>query len=347
MQPSLPTPPSLSSLPHLPAPLPGTRMPAVLQRAYGGPEVLEVGETEVPALTEDGVLVRVVTAGVNKGDWHLVTGTPHLVRLAFGLTAPSRPIVGMAIAGQVVAVGAKVTGFQVGERVFAEVNRGGFAAYACVPAKILAHLPDGVSFEDAATLPVAATTAFQPLRDAKVQPGQSVLINGASGGVGSFAVQIAKAMGAKVTGVCSAANGPLVKSLGADRVVDYGTEDFTRGADRYDIIFDLVGNYTLSAFRGVLAPGGRLLAGSGGGDNNWVGPMFTVLGGMVSNLWSSQPFVPVMNKPNAADLQATAAMVVAGTLRPVIDRRYTLGEVPEAIRYLGLARTRGKCIVTV
>jgi len=346
---SNPQPVPSTNLPSTPvAPGPSTRMRAVIQATYGGPEVLEITEIAPPTVADDGVLVRVEVAGVNRGDWHLLTGTPYLVRAAYGLARPARPVPGMAMAGHVVTVGASVSGFKVGDRVFAELNRGGFAEYAAVPATALAHVPAGLSMELAATIPVSGTTALQGLRDGGlVRPGQAVLVNGASGGVGSFAVQIAKAMGAEVTGVCSARNMELVRSLGADRVIDYAVEDFTRGARRYDVIFDLVGNHGISSLRRVLEPRGRLLAASGGAEHTWIGPMLDVLGGLLSNIWSSQPFVPVMNKPNPADLVEVAGLALAGKVTPVIDRRYTLGEVPEAMRYLGSGRVRGKCVVTV
>lgn len=324
-------------------------MNALLQRAYGQPDVLAVAEIERPALTPDGVLVRVLGAAVNKGDWHLLTGTPYLIRVAgYGVRTPTRPIPGMAIAGRVEAVGVNVKSFKPGDEVYGEINRGGFAEYVCVGAEALAHKPASLSFEEAATLPVSATTALQGLRDAgKLQPGQSVLINGAAGGVGTFAVQIAKAMGAVVTGVCSAGNVALVRSIGADHVIDYCTEDFTKGERCYDVIFDLVGNHSRAACRRVLTERGRLLAAAGGAEHAWVGPMVDVLLGLASNLVSRQPFVPVMNKPNKEDLDALAALVEAGKVKPVIDRRYTLGETPEGMRALGEGHTRGKSVVTI
>lgn len=345
MQTSLPSPVPVSPGAAL---VPAASMKAVVQASYGGPEVLAVGELPLPTLAEDAVLVRVVVAGVNKGDWHLITGTPYLVRAVYGFARPSRPVPGMAMAGHVAAVGAAVTGFAVGERVFAEVNRGAFAEHCVVPAKDLAKLPEGVDLEAAATIPVSGTTALQALRDAgRLQAGQSVLVNGASGGVGCFAVQIAKAMGAEVTAVCSAGNAALVRSLGADHVVDYAAEDFTRGERRHDVILDLVGNHGLAAMRRALTPKGRLLAAAGGADHPWVGPMLDILGGVVSNTWSAQPFVPVVNKVGPADLVAVAELVAQGKVRAVIDRRHALGEVQEAVRYLGSGRVRGKIVVTV
>lgn len=345
MSPSAPSP-LVPTVP--PAPSPGATMRAVVQPGYGGPEILSVAEVPVPALTPDGVLVRVRVASTNKGDWHLLTGTPYLVRAAYGFARPSRPVLGMALAGQVVAVGSSAAGFAVGDRVFAEVNRGGFAEYACVPAKELAHMPEGLSYEDAATIPVAGTTALQGLRDGgHLAPGQSVLINGAAGGVGSFAVQIAKAMGAEVTAVCSTRNIDLVRAAGADHVIDHTVADFTAGDRRWDVIFDLVGNHSHAACRRVLTPTGRLLAAAGGAENTWIGPMLDVLGGVVSNLWSKQTFVPVANRRDAASLATVAELVVAGKVRPVLDQRHPLDEVGAAMRYLGLGRSRGKSLVTL
>lgn len=324
-------------------------MNAVTQAAYGPPAVLSFTQVPRPEPAEDGVLVRVVAAGVTRGDWHLLTGTPYAIRLAgYGLTRPSKPTLGMAVAGEVVAVGARVTTLQVGDAVLAEVDRGGYAEFVTAPATAFAKKPEGVSFDDAAALPVSATTALQALRDAGgLQAGQSVLVNGAAGGVGTFAVQIARELGAVVTGVCSARNAELVRSLGAAHVVDYAQADFTAGEARYDLILDLMGNHPLAACRRVLTPKGKLLAAAGGADHPWVGPMVGMFAGLASNAFAAQPFVPVMAKPNAADLATVAGWVAEGKLRVVIDRRYPLAEVPEALRYLGEGHTRGKSVVVM
>lgn len=330
-----------------PAPLP-EKMKAIVQPAYGGPDVLVHTDVDRPTPGEDGVLLRVVATSLHKGDWHLLTGTPYLVRMMFGFTRPKSPIPGMAIAGRVEAVGRQVTTWKVGDEVFGEIGGGGFAEYVVVRADELARKPASLSFEEVATLPISATTALQGLRDAgKLMPGQSVLINGAAGGVGLFAVQIAKAMGAVVTGVCSTGNVELVRSKGADHVVDHTSQDFTRGEHRYDVIFDLVGNHPASALRGALAPQGLLVAAAGGAQNTWIGPLGTTLSGLTSNLWSAQKFVPLMAKPATADLDAVGALADAGSLRPYIDRRYTLGQVPEALRHLGQGHSRGKSVVTL
>ncbi|MDP2304724.1 MAG: NAD(P)-dependent alcohol dehydrogenase [Pseudomonadota bacterium] len=321
-------------------------MRAVLQPVYGLPEVLVQGEVPRPVVHDDGVLVQVVASAVTKGDWHLLTGKPYLIRLAgFGFKKPNQPIPGMAVAGRVEAVGRNVTAFHVGDEVLGEINRGGFAEYVCVREAELVHKPATLSFEGAAAIPVSATTALQGLRDAgRLQAGQSVLINGAAGGVGTFAVQIAKALGAVVTGVCSAGNVELVRSIGADHVIDYGQEDFTQGGRRYDVIFDLVGNRPLAACRRVLTARGRLVACAGGVGHDWVGPMLLVLAGLATNLYSPQPFVSLMAKPNNDDLLTVCGLVEAGTVRPVIDRRYGLGEAQEAMRYLGAGHSRGKSV---
>ena len=332
--------------PQSPTPL---LMKAIVQPAYGLPEVLHLADVDRPVVGDDGVLVRVLAGSLNQADWHWLTGTPYIFRLSgIGVEKPNKPIPGMAVAGRVVAVGVNVEAFQVGDEVFGEIDRGGFAEYVCASERELAHKPANLTFEEAAALPLAGTTALQGLRDAgRLQPGQSVLINGAAGGVGTFAVQIAKALGAEVTGVCSGRNVELVRLLGADHVVDYDKEDFTRGDRRYDVILDLVGNRPLSACRRVLTERGRFVSSSGGAQHTWVGPLLFVLTGIASNLYSSQPFVPLAARPAKEDLITLRGLVEAGQVRPVIDRRYTLDELPDAMRYLGRGHTRGKSVVTL
>ncbi len=324
-------------------------MRAVLQSAYGAPDVLVVGETDRPVVRHDDVLLRVIAVSVHKGDWHLLTGTPYVMRLAgFGLLAPKAPIPGMAVSGRVEEVGRDVKTLRPGDEVFGEIRSGGFAEFVCVREGEVAIKPPGVSFEDAAALPISATTALQGLRDAgRLQPGQSVLINGAAGGVGTFAVQIAKALGAEVTGVCSSRNVDLLRSIGADHVIDYSADDFTAGSRRYDVIFDLVGNRSRGACRRVLTERGRLVASAGGADRRWLGPMIPLMAGLVSNLFSRQPFVPLMAMPDRADLITVAGFVEAGQVRPVIGRRWALDEIPEALRQVGLGHSAGKHVVTV
>ncbi len=325
-------------------------MRAVVYTTYGGPEVLRLAEVPVPTVAEDGVVVRVRAASLHKGDWHLMTGTPYLVRaMGFGLLRPKYTTAGMAIAGTIEAVGGRVAGFAVGDDVLCELGAGGgFADLVAVPAVLLAKKPASLSWEDAAALPVSATTALQGLRDAgQLKPGQSVLVVGASGGVGTFAVQIARAMGAEVTGVCSGRNAELVRSLGASAVIDYTAGDFTTSKQRFDIIFDTICDQPLAACRRVLTPNGRYVSCGGGERNRWTGPMIPMLWGMLGNLFTRQPFVPLMATPNPADLAAVAELVASGAVRPVIDRRFPLGEAADAMRYLGSGRVRGKCLLTL
>lgn len=325
------------------------QMNAILQPAYGQPDLLIIGKVERPVLRDDGVLVRVHASSLNKGDWHLLTGKPHLIRIGgYGFWKPKNPILGMCVAGVVEAVGPAVKTLKPGDAVFGEVNRGGFADYIGVGEQEVALKPDSISFEDAATIPVAGTTALQALRDAgSLKAGESVLIIGAAGGVGTFAVQLAKAMGAKVTAVCSRKNLDFVRSLGADEAIDYGTTNFWETPKQVDLILDLIGNQPLSTCRKALRENGRYLSAAGGSEHEFVGPLFTVLCGLFSNLFSSKRFVPVMNKPKKEDLAMLVRMMEAGQLKSVIDRRYAFAEVPEAMRYLGLGHSRGKSVVSL
>lgn len=329
--------------------LPSSSMKALLQPDFGQSDVLRVGSPAVPVPTDDQLRIRVVAAGLNKGDWHLLTGKPYLVRVVgYGFSRPTRPIPGMAVAGVVESVGAKIRNFRVGDEVFGEINRGAFADYVCVGEKELALKPASVSFADAAALPVAATTALQGLEEAGgLRAGQRVLINGAAGGVGSFAVQIGKVLGAHVTGVCSLRNQAMVRELGADEVIAYDQQDFTRGSARYDLILDMVGNHPLSALRAVLSAEGRVVSGAGGAENDWFGPLGGILGGLLSNLFNRQRFVPLANVPRQADLIRIAQWVESGKFRPYIDHRYSLDQLPEAFRILGTGRSRGRNVVIV
>jgi NADPH:quinone reductase-like Zn-dependent oxidoreductase len=321
-------------------------MRAVLQSAYGGAEVLRVGDAPVPDVPADGVRIRVAAASLNRGDWHLMTGAPYIMRLALGLTPAKRPIPGMAAAGTIDAVGAAVRDFAPGDRVVAQLPSGAFAPFAVAKAASLARIPDAVSFEDAATLPIAATTARGGLRDAgRIQAGQSILINGASGGVGHFTVQIAKLLGATVTAVCSGGNAEAIRALGADHLIDHHTADFTKGDARYDFIFDIVGNHPLADCRRVLTPKGAFLACAGGAEHTWVGPMGTLAWGMTSNLWSAQRFAPVMDATAATNLTTLLGWVAEGRLRPWISARIGLDAVPAALGAMGAGRTRGKIVV--
>ncbi len=328
---------------------PHARMRAILQGEYGQPDVLTLGEADKPVVTHDGVLLKVVAVSLHKGDWHLLTGTPYLIRIAgFGLLRPNNPIPGMAVAGRVEAVGRNVKALVVGDEVFGEIKGGGFAEYVCVKETELVRKPANLTFEETATLPISATTALQGLRDAgRLTAGQTVLINGAAGGVGTFAVQIAKALGATVTAVCGPTNVELVRSLGADHVIDYRKEGFTQGDARYDVLLDLIGNQPAAACRRVLAEHGRLVSAAGGADHDWVGPLPFLLTGLAGNLFSKKAFVPLAAVPRQADLIAVRELVEAGKVRPVIDRRYALADVPEALRYLGEGHSRGKSVVTL
>jgi len=324
-------------------------MQAIVYREYGEPDVLELQEIGVPAAGDGEVLVRVHACAVSPGDWDLLHGVPYILRLSTGLRRPRNRVLGLAVAGRIEAVGGDVTDFQPGDDVFAEVTRGGFAEYVRVPVKALAPKPPSLTFEQAATVPLVGVTALQGLRDiGRVQPGQRVLVNGASGGVGSFSVQIAKALGAEVTGVCSTANVDLVRSLGADHVVDYTREDFTAGGPRYDLILDNVGNRSLADCRRALAPKGTLIPNSNKGGGRWLG---AYIGRAVRSLLVS-PFVSQRLRPFAAsgkrdDLVALTELIEAGQLRPVVDRTYPLAGVAEALRHYGTGHARGKIVVSV
>jgi NADPH:quinone reductase-like Zn-dependent oxidoreductase len=336
-----------------PPPLPrasGERMNAVLYREYGSPDVLVYGPADRLVPGDRDVLVKVHAASANPLDWHFVRGRPYLMRLQAGLSKPHDPRVGTDLAGEVVAVGSGVTSLKVGDLVFGSGD-GAFGEYALAREKNLASKPPGLSFAHAAALPVAGLTALQAVRDsARVRPGQSVLINGASGGVGTYAVQIAKAYGANVTGVCSTRNVELVRSLGADAVVDYKTTDFLAQPARYDVVIDNVGNRSLGELRSVLNPGGVVVRIGGGGpeDSTWG---FNFVGDALASLWYSKVgdrrAEMMLAKVNAADLATLARMAGAGQLRSVIDRTFPLSQTADALRYLETGRARGKVIVGV
>jgi len=314
-------------------------MKAIVYERYGSPDVLELRDVEKPSVTDDGVLVRVRAASANPYDWHFMRGKPYFTRLMFGLLKPKVHSLGADLAGEVEVVGKDVTRFRPGDSVFGE-GAGAFAEYACVPEHWLALKPANLSFEQAAAVPMAGVTALQGLRDGgKIQAGQKVLVLGASGGVGTFAVQIAKSFGAEVTGVCSTKNVEMVRKLGADHVVDYTREDFTRGDARYDLMLDTIGNRSLHACRRVLAPKA----------------VYVFIGGRMSHLAASMlagPFVSqdvkaVVAKRSSADLEFLSGLIEAGKITPVIDRTYKLDEVPAAIGYLEEGHARGKIVITV
>jgi NADPH:quinone reductase-like Zn-dependent oxidoreductase len=324
-------------------------MKAIVQDRYGSADVLELGDVEMPVPRDDEVLLRVHAAGVDPGVWHLMTGQPYLVRiLGYGLRRPKVRVRGRDVAGRVEAVGKDVTGFRPGDEVFG-ICEGSFAEYACARADKLLPKPANLTFEQAAVVPISALTALQGVRDrGQVQAGQQVLVIGAAGGVGTFAVQLAKAFGAEVTGVCSTTKADLVRSIGADHVIDYTREDFADGTRRWDLILDTAGNRPLSQLRRALTPEGTLVLVGGEGGGRW-------LGGFERQLFSApmrSPFVgqklrSLSSKERKDDLQTLRELIEAGRLTPVIDRTYPLAEAPEAIRYLAQGHPRGKVGVTV
>jgi len=321
---------------------------AITYHRYGAPDVLEFQEVDEPVVHDDDVLVRVRAASANPRDWHFMRGLPAFMRLQFGLRKPKHSGLGSDVAGQVEAVGKNVTRFRPGDDVFADVLTGGFAEYTCVPEALLELKPANLTFEQAAAVPLAALTALQGLRDhGRVQPGQKVLIIGASGGVGTFAVQLAKWLGADVTGVCSTRNVDLVRSIGADHVIDYTQEDFTQNGRKYDLILQFAGTRSPSDCRRVLTPKGTLLVSSGESDGRWVGPVDRVIKALALSPFVSQRLAPFEAKPSKDDLQVMKELIEAGKVTPVIDRTYPLNEVPEAIRYLEEGHARGKVVITV
>jgi NADPH:quinone reductase-like Zn-dependent oxidoreductase len=323
----------------------GVLMKAIVRGCYGTADVLRYEDVAKPAPGDDEVLVEVRAVALNPLDWHYMTGTPYIMRLESGLGRPKSDRLGVDFAGTVTAVGRDVTGFKPGDEVLGS-RFGAFAEYVtAAQGRALVAKPARLSFEQAAALPVAAITALQGLRDkGRVQAGDRVLINGASGGVGTFAVQIAKALGAEVTGVCSTRNVDLVRSLGADHVVDYTQEDFTRGNRRYDVIIDNVGNHSLRDLRRVLEPDGTYVRIGGPKHDPWVGPVLGFLTAPVMSMLSSQSFEVLLAQMNAADLRVLTGMIEAGQVTPVIDRSYALEEIPEAIDYLAGQRARGKVV---
>lgn len=324
----------------------GDVMKAIVYCDYGGPEVLRLETIAKPACADDQILVKVRAASVNPLEWHFMRGTPYVGRLGMGLRKPKVTRLGVDVAGRVEAAGPNVTLFKPGDEVFGSA-RGALAEYACASERRLVLKPDNLTFAQAASVPVAAVTALQGLRDAgKVKPGQRVLINGASGGVGTFAVQIAKSMGAHVTGVCSTRNVAMVRSIGADEVIDYTKEDFTKSGGRYDVILDMVGSHSLSAFRRILNPEGTYVM-VGGPSGRWVAPLDRAIGAKVFSWFVSQHMSMLMAELNKDDLGVLRDLLRAGKVKPVIDRTYTLSQVPEAIRYLEAGHAQGKVVIAV
>jgi NADPH:quinone reductase-like Zn-dependent oxidoreductase len=324
-------------------------MRAIVQERYGSPDVLELQEVGKPEPGDHEVLVRVQAASVNARDWHAMRGDPYVARLSFGLRRPKTKILGTDFAGRVEAVGKDVRGFQPGDEVFGEAT-GAFAEFLCAPDSVVDVKPANLTFEQAAAVPLAATTALMGLRDrGLVQPGQRVLINGASGGVGTFAVQIAKALAAEVTGVCSTRNVDLVRSLGADHVIDYTQEDFGHTGQQYDLVFDLVANRSLSELRRVLTPTGTLLLSGGGVSEggSLFGPVGLTLRGALVSRFVRQRVLSFLAKPSKENLATLREFVESGKVTPVIDRTYPLSETPEAVRYLEVEHARAKVVITV
>jgi len=323
-------------------------MKAIIQDQYGSPDVLELQEVDRPEIGDDDVLVRVRAAGVHIGDRHIMTGLPYLMRvMGFGLRAPKARVRGTDVSGTVEAAGKNVTRFQAGDDVFGTCD-GSFAEHTRAREDKLALKPANLTFEQAAAVPTSACTALQALRDrGGIQPGQKVLIVGASGGVGMFAVQIAKSFGAEVTGVCSTTKVDMVRSIGADHVIDYTQEDFTQSGQRYDLILDMVGNRSLSHLRRALTPRGTLVLVGGEGGDRWIGAVGRSIRALVVSPFVSQRMRMIVATANTEDLQFLKELIEAAKVTPVIDRTYSLSEVPDAIRYLNDGHARGKIVITV
>ncbi len=318
---------------------------AVRYYCYGGPEVLQVEQVEKPRPESNQIVIKIQAAGVNPMDWHYMRGSPFIMRLMSGIGAPSEPRLGRDFAGTVETVGSAVDNFKPGDRVFG-AYRGAFAQYTVSTNETsVVKIPDKVSFEQAAAIPIAAVTALQALRDdGQLKAGQTVLVNGASGGVGTYAVQIAKSMGAEVDGVCSTRNLELVRSLGADKVIDYKQQDYTQLGKRYDLIVDMVGNHSVLANRKMLKPGGRLVL-VGGAKGDWIGPLTKPIAALVIDPFVDETIISMMARMRPTDLQTLADMLSRGEISSVIDRRYTLKDTAEAIAYSETGRARGKIII--
>ena len=326
---------------------PLTTMRAIVQHSYGTADVLQLAEIARPSIADNDVLIRVRAASVNHADWVYTTGTPLIARLAFGLRAPKEEVRGKDAAGTVEAVGASVTRFTPGDDVYAELEAGSFAEFARAHEDEVALMPANLSFDQAATVPLAGMTALRGLRDAgRLRHGQSVLINGASGGVGTFAVQIAKALGAEVTAVCSARNADLVRSLGADHVLDYAVTDFTDGDAHYDLIFDSIGNHPLRRLRHALTKTGTLVLSSGTGGRV-LGPLSRILGALVLSPFVTQKFRTSAPNPDPRPLETLTELIESGQLTPAIDRTYPLEATPDAIRYFAEQHARAKIVIRV
>ena len=322
-------------------------MKAIVRDTYGSSDVLELRDIEKPGIADDEVLVRVHAAGLDRGVWHVMTGLPYPIRLAgYGLRAPNNPVIGSDVAGVVEAVGKDVTRFQRGDEVFG-IGKGTFAEYVCAREDKLTPKPANLTFEQAAVVAISGSTALQGLRDhGRIEPGQKVLVIGASGGVGTFAVQIAKAFGAQVTGVCSTTKVEMVRSIGADHVIDYTRDDFAEGEQRYDLILDIGGNSSLSRLRRALTPKGTLIITGGETDGRWLGGTDRQIRALVLSRFVGQKLGTFISTENHEDMIVLKELIESGKVTPVIDRTYPLSEVPEAIRYLEEGNARGKVVIT-
>jgi NADPH:quinone reductase-like Zn-dependent oxidoreductase len=320
-------------------------MKAIVYYTYGPPEVLQLAEIDKPVPGDDEVLIKIRAASVNPYDFHFMRGTPYVVRIIAGLPKPKSPRLGSDVAGEVEAIGGNVTAFKPGDEVFGSC-KGSFAEYVCASPSKLALKPANVTFEQAAAVPIAAFTALQALRDkGKIRSGQKVLVNGAAGGVGTFAVQIAKSFGAYVTGVCSTRNVEMVRFIGADHVIDYTRDDFTATGQRYDLILDAVGNHSLSQMKRCLNPGGISVA-AGGSSGKWKMGFLRSIRALVISQFGDRKLVGILAKSSKADLIVLHDLMAAGKVAPVIDRSYPLSQLPEAIRYLEQGHARGKVVIS-
>lgn len=324
-----------------------TRMRAIVQDRYGPPDVLHLREVDTPTPGDDQVLIQVAASSLNIYDWHMTTGTPYMARAVAGLTKPKHAIPGADLAGVVVRVGKDVSGFQVGDEVFGDIGYGAFAEYAVAKVTSIAPKPAGVTFDQAAAVPLAALTALQGLRDVGgLESGQKVLVNGASGGVGSFAVQIAKSLGAEVTAVCSTTKVEMVRSIGADRVIDYKKDDYVATERDYDLMFDNVGNRPWSETSRVLAPGGINVTITGP-KHAWFGPLRNLLARRLASMFGNKRLTWFTAHVARDDLDVLASLLESGAVAPVIERTYPLEELPEALRYLGRGHALGKLVITI
>jgi NADPH:quinone reductase-like Zn-dependent oxidoreductase len=333
--------------PNAPGDTRGT-MKAIVRYRYGSPDILELREIEKPEVADEEVLVRVHAAGVDRGVWHIMTGLPYPIRLAgFGLRAPKNPAIGMDLAGVVEAVGKDVSRFQPGDEVFG-IGKGAYAEYAPALEAKLAPKPVNLTFEQAAVVAISGSTALQAVRDhGKVRQGQKLLIIGSSGGVGTYAVQIAKAFGANVTGVCSTKKVEMVRSIGADHVIDYTQEDFAKAEQRYDVILDIGGSSSLARLRRALTPEGTLVIVGGEGGGKWLGGTDRQLRATMLSPFVGQKLGTFINKEYYEYMLVLKDLIESGKVTPVIDRTYTLAEVPEAIRYLERGHAQGKVVITL